>query len=1166
MTINRGKDELGTFSVDELLLLEQLCDKFESAYPTDKRLKIEELVSTLPNRLKRCAIINLIQLEIELRNADAKTVASEFRSRFAAFQSAVDEALCEDPPAVQGQPNEHPIPDRIDRYEIKKVLGAGAFGRVYLAHDSDMDRMVALKVPSAKLFESGQAVQTFLQEARSAAKIKHPALITVHDVQRQADQPFIVQEYVQGTNLADWLKQNTLSLRKIVELVVEIAEALVELHRHDVVHRDLKPANILIDADGHVHVADFGLALHSSWQHERKGEVAGSPAYMSPEQTRGETHRIDGRTDIWSLGVILYEMLVGQRPFVGKTTSELWESIRGFDARPPSMRNPEVPLELDRICLLCLAKQQADRFTSATHLLRELKEWLAETSSDEEFTKPQISLMSRGDGSQPDTDRIAETSRGEPRVIPRGLRSFEESDADFFLTLLPGVPDKSGLPPSVSFWKSRIEETDEDATFAVGVMYGPSGCGKSSLVKAGILPRLNNHVVSVYVEATPHDTEVRLLKALRKRVPGFDPGKSDLPTALRTLRGQSEHDSKILIVLDQFEQWLHAHGEDPDEHLIQALRQCDGTHVQCLVLIRDDFWMPVTRFMRLLEIRLLEDETVKAVDLFSIRHAEKVLTKFGRAYGAIDGRCTDDHDSFIAKSIRGLATEGKVICVQLALFAQMMHDKPWTPETFHAVGGTEGIGVTFLEETFSSTIAPKRHRVHQAAARSVLESLLPKSGTDIKGTMRSREEVLNASNYGNRPDDFDELLRILDAELRLITPTDPDGRTDPDSESDASKRYYQLTHDFLVPSLREWITRKRKETRRGRAELRLAELASLWKSKREKRHLPSFWEYLTIRVLTNPASWDDEDDSPQVQLMRVADRFYLASAATVAVIVISLIGTGWLIQRSAQRDKAKTLVGAALTSQQPQLPMAATNLRPFKTHAVGLLQGALGDETNAALVRFKAAFVLAELGSLVDPTDVCELVSELPDDEETNANILACLKHTELESASSIKEFVEAQFERTPTTLRFGTLCANLGDAEVLSSVLSDDSNPTHRTMFIHETVPKWKSSFVSERLVRTLRKVDDPDLRSAIALAVGATFKGDPLATSRWAGVLHDWYQAADPGTHCAAEWSLRQLKLDLPSVPLQDAFDLNSKKEWQVFESGLTLLKIPKGQFGRR
>src|SRR5205085_6419602 len=217
--------------------------------------------------------------------------------------------------------------------------------------------------------------------------------------------------------------------------------------------------------------------------------------------------------------------------------------------------------------------------------------------------------------------------------------------------------------------------------------------------------------------------------------------------------------------------------------LVQALRQCDGGRVQCLVMVRDDFWMAATRFMRALEIRLLEGQNSAAVDLFSVDHARKVLTAFGGAFGKLPEKPGDvgkEQREFLSQAVSGLAQEGKVICVRLALFAEMMKGRPWTPASLKEVGGTAGVGVTFLEESFSAATAPPEHRYHQKAARAVLKTLLPESGTDIKGHMRSDQELLHASGYASRPKDFADLLHILDSEIRLITPTDPEGKEDAD--------------------------------------------------------------------------------------------------------------------------------------------------------------------------------------------------------------------------------------------------------------------------------------------------------------------------------------------------------------------------------------------------
>lgn len=826
------------------------------------------------------------------------------------------------------------------RYQLKNVLGEGAFGRVYRAWDQDLQRQVAIKLPTCRRFKRPEDAEQYLAEARTVASLSHRHIVPVYDTGRTKNGSiYIVSKLIEGETLETLLQRRRISFDETAMLLSSVASALHDAHRNKLIHRDVKPGNILLETPGETpYVADFGLAIREE-DYLKERSIAGTPAYMSPEQIRGEGHLLDGRSDIFSVGVILFEMLTGRRPFFGQTPQALFERIIASQPVPPTALDANIPAELERICLKALEKRAANRYPNAKALAEDLLHW----------------------------NEVPVLSSSSHKVRPRGLRSFGSDDSDFYLGLVPGPRNRQGLPQSIQFWKTRIEEKDRANSFRVGVIYGPSGCGKSSLVKAGLLPRLSKDINRIYIEATATNTESRLLDTLSTVFPDL-PSSFALAESMGWLRRNLKN--KLVIVVDQFEQWLHSCPPESESNLVRGFRQVDGVNLHVVLLVRDDFAMPLARFMKMIDIPIVQGENFATVDLFDRDHAQNVLQSFGSALGQLPVRPADMDDAqkeFVNAAVRELAEDDKIISVHLALFAEMVKKKPWIPSTLMQVGGASGLGAAFLEETFGDAGASPEYRIHEQAARGILNELLPDIGSRIKGQMCSREQLFRASGYSSRvgqdgEESFKELMNILDRDLRLITPSDSAGLSNGSYETTDSVSY-QLTHDYLVPSLRDWLTRKQRESRLGRAYLKLDERSALWNSKPSNRHLPSLLEWANIWALTQKKQWTDS----QQKMMNRASLVFGFHGGLAAITIALLFAVAfWANKRIESRENASYVrerVESLAAASTVDLPNVARELSGYEQWSAPLLTELASNEQAEARGRFHARLLLVEQNS-----------------------------------------------------------------------------------------------------------------------------------------------------------------------------------------------------------
>ena len=289
---------------------------------------------------------------------------------------------------VEDQPHSI-VGSRMGHYRIISQLGAGGMGEVYLAQDTHLGRNVALKLLSLRLTWSREQVQRFKQEARAASTLNHPNIITILEVGQVDDLYFIATEFIDGQTLRQRIATAPITIEEALDIGIQVAGALTVAHEAGIVHRDIKPENIMLRRDGYIKVLDFGLAKlieppqaeintvadsdASSWEqiHTHAGWVIGTPRYMSPEQV--EAQQVDGRSDIFSLGIILYEMMAGRTPFDGDTYAEIITAILNTEARSLRYCLGKAPIELERILKKALVKNRENRYQTARDILTDLR-------------------------------------------------------------------------------------------------------------------------------------------------------------------------------------------------------------------------------------------------------------------------------------------------------------------------------------------------------------------------------------------------------------------------------------------------------------------------------------------------------------------------------------------------------------------------------------------------------------------------------------------------------------------------------------------------------------------------------------------------------------------------------------------------------------------------
>jgi hypothetical protein len=265
----------------------------------------------------------------------------------------------------------------IGRFVIRQKLGTGAFGTVYLAHDPQLDRAVALKVPNAGVLDNPRRIERFLREAKAAANLRHPHIVPVFDAGKDGEQYYIASAFIDGQPLSEVIEEKGMDFRRAARLAQQLADALAYAHQEGIIHRDVKPANCLVDSQDRLHLTDFGLAARTAEIEKltNDGAILGTPSYMAPEVAVGQKGEAKPAADQYAVGVVLYEMLTGRTPFEGPPASVLYQVQNAVPESPRKIR-PYTPRDIETVCLKAMAKRPEDRYADCRALADDLHRWL----------------------------------------------------------------------------------------------------------------------------------------------------------------------------------------------------------------------------------------------------------------------------------------------------------------------------------------------------------------------------------------------------------------------------------------------------------------------------------------------------------------------------------------------------------------------------------------------------------------------------------------------------------------------------------------------------------------------------------------------------------------------------------------------------------------------
>jgi len=995
-----------------------------------------------------------------------------------------------------------------NRYLVLRRLGRGGFSDVYLAHDHELDRAVAVK----RLLLTNVDVRLIKSEAKTLASLDHPSIVRIYDICNDPQHGYLmIMQYVPGPMLRELLR-SPLAIKRAVEIAIRICGGLIHAHSRGVVHRDIKPTNILMSGDGEPLIADFGLAFTPKAVCDPEG---GTPRYMSPEQIRNETKRIGPSSDIFSTGILLYEMLAGRVPFNGETEAAISQATLEKTPVPIHTLNPDVPLDLDRIVRRALRKNVKDRYNSMEALQAQLIQWLAEQEAASELLTLRTNDSERGAGFE--STWATTTYRTLAQFTHRGLQPFESDDAKLFLSLVPGAKASSGLPETVQFWKDWLESFDSTEYARVGVLYGPSGSGKTSLLRAGIVPNLAPAVWPIQLECRKGQTLEQFADSLASQC---DLRPDDLSALVVRLRDDADargQHRKVVLLFDHFDSWLGSATTAQWENLAAALRYCDGETLQALIVVRDEAWIAATEFMRMLECGIEQWKNARAIELLDRHHARRLLEMAGRGYGSLPPHpelLAEPQTEFLSQAIDEMADRGRVLPIQLAMFVKMAKLQRWHPTALNHSGGVHGAYVGYFQDLFESKVAPPNYQRVCGGVVEVLRHLLPSADQTAHSHLVSFSQLESALKSKNQQAQLHRVLNILVEDLRWVVRV-----SQPSSVSSAPSEYatqcndqFHLVHDFLTEPIAIWVEQVQKSSCRGRAQARLEELSAVWGRKQQKRYLPTSLEFLAMQLAV---PFSKRNLLQQRFLKRAGQKYAMRTLFAFAIFASFGGALTFTLQRTAEthRMQVKQKVELSLHGTPGEFLMLSEELKNEPVIATEVLGPWLDSKDEKLRTRARllnATIKESDFESLI--TDLSCIAPELC--EQVIAAAQRC---------AGSKQLIERVFY-IPTSsatekTRAAILLAHLGDNRPLAELFDDSVSPVNTSIYMSMALD-WGAD---PQLWADLALSNLSDGVTYHALCMLGSFSKQDVRDLPWEK-LAELRTSADSGVSSTAGWLLEQ------------------------------------------